>query len=81
MCITYFGQLYKKLQLPETKRNNNNNNNNNNDNNNNNNRNNIKNSNSGRCTGVLVTLIGRLGSTDPYSFLKKHVISIEQVSC
>ena len=38
-------------------------------------------SNSGCWTGVLVTLIGRLCGTDPYSFMKEHVVSIEQVSC
>ena len=38
-------------------------------------------SNSGCWTGVLVTLIGRLCGTDPYSFMKEHVISIEEVSC
>ena len=37
--------------------------------------------NSGCWTGVLVTLIGRLCRTDPYSFMKEHVISIEEVSC
>ena len=35
--------------------------------------------NSGCWTGVLVTLIGHLCDTDPYSFMKKHVISIEEV--
>ena len=38
-------------------------------------------SNSGCLTGVLVTLIGRLCGTDPYSFMKEHVRSIEEVSC
>ena len=38
-------------------------------------------SNSGCWTGLLVTLIGRLYGTDPYSFVKEHVISIEEVSC
>ena len=38
-------------------------------------------SNSGCWTGVLVTLIGRLCGTDPYSFMKEHVINIEEVSC
>ena len=38
-------------------------------------------SNSGCRTGVLVILIGRLCSTDPCSFMKEHVISIEEVSC
>ena len=38
-------------------------------------------SNSGCWTDVLVTLIGRLCGTDPYSFMKEHVISIEEVSC
>ena len=38
-------------------------------------------SNSGCWTGVLVTLIRRLCSTDPYSFMKENVISIEKVSC
>ena len=38
-------------------------------------------SNSGSWTGMLVTLIGRLYGTDPYSFMKEHVISIEEVSC
>ena len=38
-------------------------------------------SNSGCWTGVMVTLIGRLCGTDPYSFMKEHVISIEEVSC
>ena len=37
-------------------------------------------SNSGCWTGVLVTLIGSLCGTDPYNFMKKHVISIEEVS-
>ena len=36
--------------------------------------------NSGCWTGVLVTLIGRLCGTGPYSFMKEHVISIEEVS-
>ena len=36
---------------------------------------------SGCWTGVLVTLIGRLCGTDPYGFMKEHVISIEEVSC
>ena len=38
-------------------------------------------SNPGCWTSVLVTLIGRLCGTDPYSFTKEHVISIEKVSC
>ena len=38
-------------------------------------------SNSGCWTSVLVTLIGRLCATDPYSFMKENVISIEEVSC
>ena len=38
-------------------------------------------SNSGCWTGLLVTLIGRLCGTDPYSFVKEHVISVEEVSC
>ena len=38
-------------------------------------------SNSGCWTGVLVSLIGRLCSKDPYSLMKEHVISIEEVSC
>ena len=38
-------------------------------------------SNLGCWTGVLVTLIGCLCDTDPYSFLKEHVISIEEVLC
>ena len=38
-------------------------------------------SNSGCWTDVLATLIGRLCGTDPYSFMKEHVISIEEVSC
>ena len=38
-------------------------------------------SNSGCWTVVLVTLIGGLCSTDPYSLMKEHVISIEEVSC
>ena len=38
-------------------------------------------SNSGCWTGVLVTLIGHLCGRDPYSFMKEHVISIEEVSC
>ena len=38
-------------------------------------------SNSGCWTGVLVTLIGHLCGTDSYSFMKEHVISIEEVSC
>ena len=38
-------------------------------------------SNSGCWTGVLVTLIRRLCGIDPYSFMKEHVISIEEVSC
>ena len=43
-------------------------------------------SNSGCWTGVLVTLIGRLCGTDPYSFMKEHVISmrkshVKQVLC
>ena len=37
-------------------------------------------SNSGCWTGVLVTLIGHLCGTDSYSFMKEHVISIEEVS-
>ena len=36
--------------------------------------------NSGCRTGVLVTLIGRLCVTDPYSFMKEYVISNEEVS-
>ena len=38
-------------------------------------------SNSGCWTDVLVTLIGRLCGTDPYSFMKEYVISIGEVSC
>ena len=38
-------------------------------------------SNPGCWTSVLVTLIGLLCGTDPYSFTKEHVISIEKVSC
>ena len=38
-------------------------------------------SNSGCWTGVLVTLIGHLCGADPYSFMKEHVMSIEEVSC
>ena len=38
-------------------------------------------SNSGCWTSELVTLIGRLCGTDPYSLMKEHVISIEEVSC
>ena len=38
-------------------------------------------SNSDCWTSVLVTLIGHLCGTDPYSFMKDHVISIEEVSC
>ena len=38
-------------------------------------------SDSGCWTGVLVTLIGQLCSTDPCSFMKEHVISFEEVSC
>ena len=38
-------------------------------------------SNSGCWTGVVVILIGRLCGTDPYSFMKEHVISIEEASC
>ena len=38
-------------------------------------------SNPGCWTSVLVTLIGRLCGTDPYSFTKEHVISIGKVSC
>ena len=30
---------------------------------------------------ALIPLIGCLCSTDPYSFMKEHVISIEEVSC
>ena len=41
----------------------------------------VRRSNSGFWTGVMVTLIGRLCGTDPYSFMKEHVISIEEVSC
>ena len=35
-------------------------------------------SNSGCWTGVLVTLIGSLCGTDPYSFMKEHVISLRK---
>ena len=38
-------------------------------------------SNSGCWTGILVTLIGCLCGADPYSFMKEHVISIEEISC
>ena len=38
-------------------------------------------SNSGCWTGILVTLIDRLCSTDPFSVMKEHVISIGEVSC
>ena len=37
-------------------------------------------SNSDCWTGVLVTLIGRLCATDPYSFMKEHMIGIKEVS-
>ena len=38
-------------------------------------------SNSGYWIGVLVTLIGCQSGTDPYGFMKEHVISIAEVSC
>ena len=38
-------------------------------------------SNSGCWTGVLVTIIGLMCGADPYSFMKEHVINIEEVSC